>query len=139
MTIRKLQKSDAALAAELIKQFTQNIIEPENLAGRLENLAQAENCQYFVAEEGAGLVGFAGLVWYVIPSKGLMGWVEEVVVEQTRRNQGIGARLLEVILRLAKAKGLVQLKLTTANPAARHLYEKLGFNRKTEDLLVKKF
>jgi len=74
MTIRKLQKSDAALAAELIKQLTQNIIEPENLTGRLENLAQAENCQYFVAEEGAGLVGFAGLVWYVIPSKGLMGW-----------------------------------------------------------------
>ena len=139
MTIRKLKKADAPQAVVLIKQLTQNIVEPENLLKRLEDLAGQDNPRYLVAEIDGVLAGFAGLSWYVIPSKGPMGWIEEVVVDEKYRGQGIAGSLMQELFKVAEERGLKQVKLTTANPAAKHLYEKLGFIKKEEELLVKKY
>lgn len=139
MNIRRLKKEDAPQVAVLIKQLTENIVEPENLLKRLEDLSVPQNFQYLTAEIGGVVVGFAGLAWYVIPSKGQVGWIEEVVVDEKYRGQGIAGNLMQELLKVAEEKGLKQVKLTTANPAAKHLYEKLGFIKKEEELLVKKY
>ena len=139
MLIRQLKKEDAPQVAPFIKQLTQNVIELENLTRRLEALSAPQNFQYLAAEIEGVIVGFAGLAWYPIPSKGAVGWVEEVVVAEKHRGQGIAQALMAELLKLAEAKNLKQVKLTTANPVARRLYEKLGFVKKEEDLLVKKY
>lgn len=136
--VRNLKKEDAPKVAELIKQLTQNIVEPENLTNRLEKIVLGENFQYFVAEHEGSVVGFAGLAWYPIPSKGIISWVEEVVVDVKMRGHGIGQVLMERVMELANEKGFNQIKLTTGNPVAKVLYEKLGFVKKDEDCLVKK-
>lgn len=138
INIRNLKKEDGSQVAELTKQLTSNIVEPENLISRIEKMSEPRNYQYLVAEKEGKIVGFAGLCWYPIPSKGLMGWIEEVVVDKPWRGQGIGQALMEKLLQLANDKGLKQIKLTTADPAARHIYEKFDFIKKNEDLLVKK-
>ena len=84
------------------------------------------------------MIGFAGLVWYPIPSKGLMGWIEEVVVDQDYRGQGAAQALMASLLDLAQQLSLSQVKLTTADPVALHIYQKCGFMKKEELLLVKK-
>ena len=138
ISVRTLKKEDALRVAELIKQLTKNIVEPENLVSRLEKMADPKNYQYFVAEVDGKVMGFAGLCWYLIPSKGLVAWVEEVVVDEAARGQGLGKKLMNKLLELAQTKGCAVVKLTTGNPAARGLYEKLGFVKKEEDYFVKK-
>lgn len=135
--LRKLQKKDAAQVALLIKQLTQNINDPKNLEKRIATLPLQKTSQFFVAEVGGKLVGFGGLAWYLIPSKGLVGWVEELVVDGKNRRQGIGKALMEKIVALAEAKKIKQVKLTSTKPA-KSLYEKLGFTKKDHDYMVKK-
>ncbi len=136
MIIRNLQKKDAGQVALLIKQLTKNIVEPQNLIKRIEGLIKQKNSQFLVAKLNGRVVGFGGLVWYKISSKGLIAWVEEVVVDGQYRKQGIGTALMEHLLILAKNKKVKQVKLTST-PTAKSLYEKLGFIRKDQDYLIK--
>ena len=138
VTIKKLKPEDATTVAGLIKQLTPNIVAKNKLADRLADLANGQNFQYFVAELNGRIVGFAGLAWYEIPSKGLISWVEEVVVDQNARGQGVGQALMDKLLKLAQDKGCVQVKLTVANPVAQKLYEKLGFAVKDSLYMYKK-
>lgn len=135
--IRFLEKKDASEVAHLIFQLTQNIIEPENLVSRLEKLSSGDNYQYFVAELDGKVVGFAGFAWYQVPSKGLIGWIEEVVVDQSARGHGLGRALMEELINFSKIKGCKKLKLTTGNPIAKKLYETFGFIKKEEEYFYK--
>ena len=54
------------------------------------------------------------------------------------RGQGIGKALMNKLMELAHEKDFNQIKLTTGNPVAKGLNEKLGFVKKDEDCLVKK-
>ncbi len=130
MTIRNLEKNDAAGVALLIPQLTKNIIDPKNLTERIGSLADARDCQYLVAELEGNIVGFCGLAWYQIPSKGLVGWVEEVVVDEAFRGKGIATTMLLRLLVLAKQKNIAVVKLTSNSSEASHVYEKLGFAKK---------
>lgn len=136
LRIRNLQKKDAGQVALLIKQLTQNINEPKNLVKRIEDLGKQKNSHFLVAELNNRVVGFGGLAWYQIPSKGLIAWVEELVVDSQHRKQGIGSALMKEIEGLAYRKKIQQIKLTSTL-AAKDLYEKLGFIKKDHDYLVK--
>ncbi len=137
ITIRQFKKADAQAVALLIPQLTKNILEPENLVKRLESMASSDHYQYYIAELNGQIVGLAGLAWYPIPSKGLIGWIEEVVVDSSFRGQGIGRALMENLLKSAEEKKIKQIKLTTGTLVARGLYAKLGFAKKDQDYLVK--
>jgi len=136
LKIRNLQKKDASQVILLIKQLTQNIIEPESLVKRIKELIKQKNSHFLVVELNDEIVGFGGLVWYKIPSKGIIAWIEEVVVDSQYRKHGIGTALMERLLKLAKTKKVKQVKLTSA-PAAKSLYEKLGFINKDNEYLIK--
>ena len=135
--IRNLQKKDASQVALLIKQLTQNIVEPKHLVTRIRQLTGQKNSQFLVAEKNGKVVGFGGLVWYRVPSKELIAWVEEVVVDIQHRRQGIGKALMENMLALAKRKKVRQIKLTST-PAGKKLYESLGFTKKDNEYLTRR-
>jgi len=137
--IRKLEKSDAKHVVFLIRQLTKNIVAPKNFLQRIEGLAEPGNWQYFVAEKDDKVVGFAGIAWYPIPSKGMVGWIEEVVVDENFRGQGLAHKLMEELLYVALFRDLAQVKLTTGNDIAQHIYEEFGFSVKEEHLMVKKY
>jgi len=61
--------------------------------------------------------------------KALKGHIEDIVVDQNYRGQGIGRRILETLIAKAKEMGVKDLELTS-NPLrieANELYKKLGF------------
>jgi len=122
----------------LIKQLTPNIVEPDNLVKRLEGLINGDNFKYFVAEDNNEVIGFAGLAWYHIPSKGLIAWVEEVVVDEKVRSKGIGKALMNKLLELAQELKCNRVKLTVKNPIAIELYKKLGFEITDSKVMIKK-
>lgn len=70
------------------------------------------------------LVGYGG-VWLVIDE----AHITTVAVDDSKRRQGIGERLMRELLSRAKARGTVcsTLEVRAGNAAAVHLYEKLGY------------
>jgi len=78
-------------------------------------------------------VGHAYL-FVIVNDKNVYGHVEDVVVSEQYRGQGLGKRLMEEIEVRANAHGCSCLRLTS-NPsriAARRLYESLGFEPVSE-------
>lgn len=136
--IRNLEKEDAGQVALLIPQLTKNIVEPEKLVERLEDLVGAQNCQYLVAELDEKIVAFGGLAWYSIPSKGLIAWLEEIVVDEASRGQGIAKALISELLKIAEQENIKTIKLTSISSATDKLYEQFGFSKKDHQYFVKK-
>ena len=74
------------------------------------------------------ITGSLTLVIFPIPT-GLRAWIEDVVVDDSARGQGIGALLTQEALRLARVAGVRSVDLTTrpSRQAAGRLYERAGF------------
>jgi len=138
LLVRRLKERDAEQVATLIPQLTKNIIDEPQLVDRIRNLVDQPQSQFFVAENDIGVVvGFGGLAWYSIPSKGLIAWVEEIVVDVRSRGQGIAHSIMQAIQQEAENHYIKQIKLTTGTPEAEKLYCSLGFVKKDQDYFVK--
>jgi ribosomal protein S18 acetylase RimI-like enzyme len=63
--------------------------------------------------------------------RGPAGILYDVVVDPSRRNNGVGRKLVEAALGFLKNHGSTQVVLSTAthNDAAQHLFESIGFRR----------
>lgn len=74
------------------------------------------------------IVGALTLIVFRIPT-GLRAWIEDVVVDENSRGQGVGRALVEDAVRRAREKGALAVNLTSspAREAANQLYRRLGF------------
>ena len=90
-----------------------------------------------VAIEDGVVVGFASGVGYLHPDKPVQFWINEVGTAPGHRRRGIGVRVMEGIVREARAMGCTMIWLGTEheNAAARGLYRKVGL-RETEGLVM---
>ena len=82
------------------------------------------------ADASAPILGMLTLIVYRVPT-GVRARIEDVVVEESVRGQGIAVTLIERALEVARAKGADGVALTS-NPrreAANQLYQKVGFKR----------
>lgn len=95
---------------------------------------RAEDAVIFIAEDGGEIIG-AILAWVhqprdipVLIPRGLVS-VDNLVVAEPYRNQGVGQALMERVYLWAEARGLKQIQLTVwdFNQGAVEFYEKLGF------------
>ncbi|MDX9991735.1 MAG: GNAT family N-acetyltransferase [Anaerolineales bacterium] len=115
---------------DLIPQLTSSVLAPTR--AELEALAAFEGSILLAARltPQGKIVGVATLSLVRAPT-GVHARLEDVVVAQEARGQGVGAALTEEAIRLARALGANYLALTS-NPrraAANQLYQKLGFKR----------
>lgn len=77
------------------------------------------------------IIGSATLATFHSPT-GLHGWIEDVIVDQSARRQGIGKALTEACLEQARLLGLREVNLTSraSRNAANQLYLAMGFIRR---------
>ena len=94
----------------------------------LRELVEWPGNRVLIARVGGQIVGALTLVMFPIPT-GLRAWVEDVVVDESARGQGVGAALTNEAVRLARADGARTVDLTSrpSREAANRLYERLGF------------
>jgi ribosomal protein S18 acetylase RimI-like enzyme len=88
----------------------------------------------------APIVGMLTLIVYRVPT-GVRARIEDVVVDESARGQGIAVALVERALDIARAKGADGVALTS-NPrreAANQLYQKVGFERWETNVYFYKF
>ena len=79
-------------------------------------------------DEGGSIVGTLTLVAFRIPT-GVGAWIEDVVVDEGARRQGVGEALMTAAIRLAEESGARHVNLTSRpdREAANRLYVRLGF------------
>ena len=88
-----------------------------------DELAQRDTRHYLVAENGTGVVGYAGLISYADEAH-----VSTIGVSAGRQGEGIGAQLLEALLAEADRRSpVVLLEVRADNPTAQALYRRRGF------------
>lgn len=117
----------------LIGQLSTTAV-PDRIA--LEAVIAHEANEVLVARVGDRIVGTATLV--TIPSlTGLRGHIEDVVVDEAMRGQGVARRLLERMTTLATARGFRSVDLTSrpSRESALRLYESIGFVRRDTNVL----
>ena len=97
-------------------------------AEALEAIAASAATRLLVAHADGVIVGSLTLVLVRIPT-GLRAIIEDVVVEERVRGQGVGRALNETALGLARDAGAVTVDLTSrpSREAANRLYLRLGF------------
>ncbi len=74
------------------------------------------------------IIGSATLGTFMTPT-GLHGWIEDVVVDQEARRQGVGKALTEACLERSRVLALREVNLTSrpSREAANRLYQSMGF------------
>lgn len=124
ITIRDLKIEDKKELEKLFTQLTQKPI-------KLDSVFLTENrfshCR--VVDDNDKIIGFAALIIHPVPTKGLVGRIEDVVIDTDYRGKGLGRKLMEDLIDIAKREKIEILNLTS-NPKripARKLYESLGF------------
>jgi ribosomal-protein-alanine N-acetyltransferase len=88
-----------------------------------EELARTDTRWYLVAEDGAQIVGYGGLIAY--PDE---AHVATIGVARERQGEGIGAQLLDALLAEADRRSpVVLLEVRADNELAQGLYRRRGF------------
>ncbi len=97
----------------------------------LERIVQSDATRLLVAKVEGAIVGSLTLALFRIPT-GLRAWIEDVVVDESVRGQGIGAALNLEALKVARDQGARTVDLTSrpSREAANRLYHRLGFKQR---------
>jgi ribosomal protein S18 acetylase RimI-like enzyme len=97
-----------------------------------------ERARLLLARDDEGtIVGTLTLVLYRIPT-GLRARIEDVVVDEAGRGQGVGEALTREAMRLAAEAGVRSVELTShpTREAANRLYRRLGFEQRDTNVYV---
>lgn len=119
---------------ELVEAFQRLIPQlsrsnPPPTAQELVSIVKARSTALLIARDDDGrIVGSLTLVLFRIPT-GMRAWIEDVVVDDDARGQGIGNDLNEAALEHARRAGATTVDLTSrpSREAANRLYQRLGF------------
>ena len=105
---------------------------PPGLSDLGEILADSRVCLLAARalEEDARILGLVALVLYRVPT-GLRARIEDLVVTEEGRGEGVGRKLMEAALEAARASQahIVDLTCNPRRLAANRLYQEMGFTR----------
>ena len=87
----------------------------------------------FVARDDRRVVGVGGLNLDPYAAEPTVGRVRHLYVLTAYRRLGIGRRIVEEIIEAARGR-FERLRLSTSNPEAARLYERLGFHPRADDV-----
>lgn len=128
MIIRRAGETDTHAIHPVLEQLMH--VEERQRAEVWPRLLSDPSYAAWVAEEDQQVVGFLDVVtWPDIGHGNRVGLVNNLVVDEGRRGQGVGARLLQEAIRHCRSEGIVELHVWTdaENKHALTLYQNVGF------------
>ena len=138
MTFLKMQIEQATTSTEelwdafqrLVPQLTSN--NPPPSRDDLAALVKSESSTLILARaDNNSIIGAACVTVYRVPT-GIRAIIEDVIVDEYARGQGIGEALVRRCLEIAREKDAHGVTLTS-NPkreAANRLYQRMGFKKR---------
>jgi ribosomal protein S18 acetylase RimI-like enzyme len=126
LLLREVTDEDVHAINRLLPQLSKSA--PPLDTAALRRIATWNGNSFLVARAAGEIVGMLTLVMFPIPT-GLRVRIEDVVVDESARGQGVGAALSREAVRLARAAGARTIDLTSrpSRESANRLYERLGF------------
>ena len=106
----------------------------------LRQLLASENSHLFFLMKDEQIAGMLTVGIYYSPTGG-KAWIEDVVVDETFRGQGLSKLLVAHAIEFTQSQGIPSLMLTS-NPkriAANKLYQAMGFTHKETNVYRMKF
>lgn len=116
MTIRPARICDIDSIVGLLRELfcieADFVFDPEKQRQGLQQLLNSEKDTMLVAESDNNVVGFCTLQTLISTAEGgRVGLLEDLIVAEAYRNQGIGKKLLEEALHWANSQDLKRLQL----------------------------
>jgi ribosomal protein S18 acetylase RimI-like enzyme len=132
-TITGITPSTADSIARLVGQLSSSAKAPTQ--DELETIVNAPGTVLLAARQSGNLIGMLTLVTFAIPT-GVRAIIEDVVVDEQYRGQGVAQALTKEALVLAEAAGARTVDLTSrpSREAANRLYQKLGFQKRESNV-----
>ncbi|MCF6114782.1 GNAT family N-acetyltransferase [Mesorhizobium muleiense] len=123
----------AQAIGELVRQLSSSAKVPSE--SELEQIAHSPATVLLAARTSNEIVGMLTLVIFRIPT-GVRGIIEDVVVDEAYRGQGIAEALTREALARSEAAGARTIDLTSrpSREAANRLYQKLGFQKRDSNV-----
>jgi ribosomal protein S18 acetylase RimI-like enzyme len=123
--ITDLTTEFAAEIWRLLPQLSTSATKDDELLARV---IDSPTSSLLVARVDGRMVGMCTLATILIPT-GVRARIEDVVVDESARGQGIGSELIMAAVRLAKTRGARNVDLTSrpSRSGANRLYQRLGF------------
>ena len=126
-----------AMQCFLDQLTTSPMVLTENM---FRQLLESENSHLFFIMKDEQIAGMLTVGIYFSPTGG-KAWIEDVVVDETFRGQGLSKLLVAHAIEFVKSKQIPSLMLTS-NPkriAANKLYQAMGFERRETNVYRMKF
>ena len=119
----------AGAIASLVRQLSTSAKVPSK--AELEEIVRSPATALLIARASGLIVGMLTLVIFRIPT-GVRGIIEDVVVDESHRGQGIAEALTHEALARSNAAGARTVDLTSrpSREAANRLYQRLGFQKR---------
>ena len=137
LTIRKLRKEDLQngflTTLDSLKQASD--IETKKAEEIFEKINSTPDYTIAVAELGGKVVGSTTLLieQKFIHNGGLVGHIEDVVVDKNHQGQKIGEKIMKFLLEIANERGCYKTILDCTDDV-KQFYEKLGFKQVASEL-----
>jgi len=107
--IRKGGESDIPAALKLIKELAEYEQSPNEVLNTeemmLEDFKKKSIYEFYVAESDQTVVGLALYYMRYSTWKGIRLFLEDIIVTQSKRGVGIGTKLFEKVITVAKERG----------------------------------
>jgi ribosomal protein S18 acetylase RimI-like enzyme len=128
---RKLKLGDEKEIKKLLKQLTSSKIN-----FNIKLILKDKNCNCLVIEDRGRVIGFGSLVLNIVPCRGYLAKIEDVIVDEKYRGQGLGKKLMQELIKISRKKKIKIVNLTShpKRVEARKLYKSLGFKLLETDM-----
>ena len=134
IVIRESQLSDYQKIYSLLQQlWPGKELHPEKVRMVFERGIRSPIDKYYSAERDGGVVGFCSiLIKNSFWQEGYSGYVNELVVDQPFRGQGIGTALINRAFEYAASLDCKRIEMDSAfsREGARQFYEDIGFTKR---------
>ena len=128
-TVTEATSEVQAALAKLLPQLNASL--PIPTMERLQAIVADPAVTLLLASEGNDIVGTTTVIVYTTPFW-IKARLDEVVVDEAARGEGIGAALVKAALAVARARGaqVAELQSGVQREAANRLYPRMGFKRR---------
>lgn len=130
MEIRAAHTDDASQIAALLEQLGYPST-AEQVAARMANMATESGQHVLVADVDGSVVGLTTVqIRHVISGDAPFARIASVVVAESARSQGIGARLIEAVEQIARDAGCERIEVTSGahRTQAHEFYLRRGYS-----------
>lgn len=135
MEIKELKSATVEAVQDVNALLKQLLHDPSTFAPisfeTFQKIVTDEKVVVVAAKDGEKIVGM-GMLYIVIKPRGHYAYLEDMMVDEGYRGQGIGEKIGRALIESARARGIqtIELSARPSRVAANKLYQKLGFEPK---------